>query len=257
MQCTSCGASGEGKFCNECGSPLAPWGDGGSFWQEAAPSSAPAPGRPKRPVRWMLSGAAVLALLLVGTGVWLLTAPSGRVEADPSSQTPTPTTTVTATAESTTTSETSTTSRPSSSKSSSATRSDSPKTTLTNLRRDALNDIDRDGRWAVTLSAKYDGIVDEHQTSASGSHTFGLKDILALHSQLEDRHEDGGTIYLVTSRDLESTADGSYADTLWMTMLDPGGLASRDEALAWCESTFSLTGDDLLNVCYPRQLKSP
>lgn len=114
-----------------------------------------------------------------------------------------------------------------------------------------------DEQWAITLSAKYDGVTDKYQTTSSGSSTFRTADILALHELLEEAHSDDGSVYLLTSKDIASTATEDHPDTMWMTLLDPGGLSSREDAVEWCEDEFpELEGDRLNNRCYPRQLEA-
>src|SRR5699024_9420148 len=138
---------------------------------------------------------------------------------------------------------------------SSSSTSRPPHEELEKKHRSALDRLDHDDQWAVTLSAKYDGIRDSQQTTSSGSHVFAEEDILELHDDLASTHDSDGSIYLLTSDDIESTVDGDYPDTLWMTVLDPGGLDSRRAAVQWCERAFpDKSGDDLQNACYPRQL---
>ena len=270
MQCPGCGTSAEGKFCANCGTALAEptWEESSNqYWQDPPPpppTSGPAPPGGPGGGRWLwLVAAGVAVLLVAGAGLWALTAPDGRVESDrtTSDQTSeesddtsdggesdggpseTPTTTTTTTTQS---------SSPSSSETT------APDEELSGIRSDSLDSARMGDQWAVTLSAKYDGISDSQQTTESGSHTFREADILALHDRLETRHEEDGAVYLLTSKDLASTADGDYPDTLWMTILDPGGLSSRDAAVRWCKQEFpNLSGDSLDNRCYPRKLESP
>lgn len=134
---------------------------------------------------------------------------------------------------------------------------DDPLTDLEALREESLLSYDPNGRWVVGLSAKFDGITDARQTADSGSNVFGLDDILDLHEQLAEVHSDDGRVFLVLAKDVGS-AQGPRDDEIWMTLLDPGGLYSRDEAQAWCEENFAdVTGEELANACYPRELDAP
>lgn len=133
----------------------------------------------------------------------------------------------------------------------------SPEEELEALRQESLEHYNPDGRWVVGLSAKRDGITDLSQTTRDGSHTFGLQDILELHEDLASSNVQHGAVYLVLAQDIGS-AQGPDDDTLWMTILDPGGLSSREDAQAWCEQTFPFKSHEALaNVCYPRELDAP
>lgn len=274
MQCPTCGEPAEGRFCAQCGTELTARpgsGDEDRFWQDTPPApawSGPPPPAPRRRL-WPIV-AAVVAALLVGGGaaLWVLTTPDGRVESDRTSSDQTsadsddtsdggetdggPSDSPETTTTTTTTKEDDENSSPSS------TETASPEEQLSDIRSDSIDAVRMGEQWAVTLSAKYDGISDSKQTTESGSHTFREEDILTLHEQLENQHESDGAVYLLTSKDIASTADSDYPDTLWMTVLDPGGLSSRDAAVRWCKREFpELSGDSLENRCYPRKLESP
>lgn len=128
---------------------------------------------------------------------------------------------------------------------------------LSDLRADSLGRLTTYGQWAVALSAKSDGMRDDRQVTSSGSHVFRLPDILELHEYYEGTYDDWADVYLVRAEDLGSTR-GANGDQLWMTIVDPGFLTSRVDAELWCEIEYPLlSGDDLDNACYPRQLTSP
>lgn len=217
------------------------------------PPSSPTPpsGTP-----WPLAVGAALAVgllvLAIGGGaLWFFTADdedpavavtdtsSTSTSTSPSTSSDPTTTTVTSTTTSTT--------------SSSASAVDQ----LGDLREDSLARLSTDDRWAVSLSAKQDGTRDDRQVTSSGSHVFRLPDILELHEGFEAMYSSSASVYLLKAEDLGSTK-GPDEDRIWMSIVDPGGLASRDDAEQWCAAEFSwLSGDDLENACYPRQLRSP
>lgn len=225
------------------------------------PPVAPVPpvpsggGGPHWPVFVAVGAVAAMVLVLGGAAAWWATTRDGKSAAAPSTSTatavvttvtstappPPPTTTVTTTATST-----STTTAP-------VTAADQ----LGDLRDQSLGQLVTDDSWALSLSAKQDGTRDERQTTHSGSHVFRLQDILELHDDLDSIYSGYTSVYLLKAEDLGSTK-GPDGDKIWMTIVDPGGLSSRADAQAWCDSEFSwLTGDDLTNTCYPRQLTSP
>lgn len=263
MQCPQCGKPGEGRFCAECGTALGsrPWNESEDrYWQQGpteqqAPPPADRP--PRRPI-WPF--AALLAAVLVAgvVAVWFLTAPDDRVEAKnsasgsstESASEESSSTSATSSTEATTTTTTTTTS--------SSTTTPPVSDQLDAVRQKSLREAPRDGRYAVTLSSKQDGQEDSYQTTESGSHTFRLPDILAMHEALESRYSAQGDLYLFTDQDLESTADQSYDSTMWITILDPGDLSSKEDALDWCKSAFADQSDEeRANSCGARRLEAP
>lgn len=123
---------------------------------------------------------------------------------------------------------------------------------LERLRQRSLAGLALDGRWIVELSAKRPGITDPLQVAANGSHTFYLTDILAVHDDLVQRMPDVDVLQL-------RRADwGKQGRDLWFTIADPGGLASKEGAEAWCAQRFpELAGEELANQCVPRELRPP
>ncbi len=316
MQCTTCGTTGAGTFCAQCGSPMhsnqdetssdAFWAeddatrvaraDSTSHWQDAdqgsgttrepasstafpgypwaagqggtssppPPSPPPGPygaGHPPEPrppdkgSTWPLAvGAALVVGLLIlaigGGALWFLTADDSETAVTDSSSTSTSTSSQTTTSDPTTTTITSTTTSTSSS-------TTSAEDELGDLREDSLARLSTDDRWAVSLSAKQDGTRDDRQTTRNGSHVFRLPDILELHEEYESTYSSSASVYLIKAEDLGSSS-GPDASRIWMTIVDPGGLSSREDAASWCQDEFPwLSGDDLDNACYPRQLTSP
>lgn len=315
MQCTTCGTTGAGTYCAQCGSPMPGvpdetssdvfWADGDAtrvadaaptnHWQDAdqvqgttrepasstafpgypwaagqggaaAPPPTPSPGPagypppqgpPDKGSTWPLAvGAALAAGLLIlaigGGALWFLT--SDDSDTAGSGAASTETSTATSTSDQTTSSDPTTTTITTTSTSSSST---SPEEELGDLRDESLTRLSTDGQWAVSLSAKQDGTRDDRQTTRSGSHVFRLPDILDLHEEYESTYSSSASVYLVKAEDLGSSS-GPDASRIWMTIVDPGGLSSREDAATWCEMEFPwLSGDDLDNACYPRQLTSP
>lgn len=309
MLCDSCGTTGTGAFCAQCGARLSTGEADPSavFWADDEPTIAqqqPAPqqqqpaypeaswddwlvsrqpsdmstasGRaPMSPgpagvpplgpglppssgggPRWPLivaAGAAAALVLALGGGAawWATTREDPTAAATPSTSTPTTVvTTVTSTAPppppTTTVTTTSTTTAPV-----------SAADQLADLRDESLGRLVTDDSWGLSLSAKQDGTLDEYQLTSSGSHVFRLPDILELHEAIDSAYSSTTTTYLLKAEDLGST-QGPDDDKIWMTIVDPGGLPSRDDAQSWCEREFSwLSGDELANTCYPRQLSAP
>lgn len=266
MQCPQCGESGEGRFCAQCGTELAsqPWNESTDRYWQQGPSQQHAPpppaGGPSRRPVWPFVAVLAAALVIGGAALWFLTAPDDRVEAKSTSS---GSSTESSSQQTTSTSEGSTTTTQPSTSTTTTTTTTSPSTPpvdeqLATTRRDSLRRANLDGRYAVTLSSKQDGQEDSYQTTESGSHTFRLPDILALHEALDQEYGSEGQLYLFTDQDLESTSDQDYDSTMWMTILDPGGLQSKEDALDWCESTFAHQSDEeRANSCGARRLESP
>lgn len=272
MHCPACGSSASGKFCAQCGAALPshepPTSGQGAYW-----AGSTSGGGRRNTRRWWPLVAVLAAVVLLGGGgaLWALTAPDNRVEAsgtgesDPSpseplgSGTETQTSDESPTAPSTTTTESATTPSEQDETTSSSSSSDpaSPREKLRTLRGQSLDEAPMDGRWAVILSSKYDGIEDKYQETDSGSHVFRLPDILDLHDNLGRQYVQAGDVYLLASEDLRETSKIDHPDTVWMTVLDPGGLDSEDEAQQWCDDNFShLSQERRANACGPVQLRA-
>ena len=268
--CAVCGNADVGAVCSLCGSTnetttqnQATQPPHGSTPEPPTPSAqtmhAPVPtttpSLPASPSRVPDNKAklvlgAIAALALLG-GLVAVMAGRGRDTVPAAS---THTETVTSTATTTTSEAPSSSSEPSEE---SSTTTELALDRLESLRAESLGRYAPDGRWAIGLSAKRDGITDSTQTTRDGSHTFYLQDILNLHEDLAEYYEFDGAMYLLLAQDIGS-AQGPNDDTLWMTVLDPGGLSSREDAQAWCENAFpSASGDKLANICYPRELDAP
>jgi len=129
----------------------------------------------------------------------------------------------------------------------------------TGLNRLRDNDVDSlllDGRWAVQLSSKAEGITDPLQMAENGTHTFHAPDILAEH---ESFRYDGGIeedVLLVKGTDFGevSTYNGK---PFWITLV-VGDFDSSDDVERWCETEFPhLPDEQLENSCLPRTLDPP
>jgi hypothetical protein len=113
-----------------------------------------------------------------------------------------------------------------------------------------------DGRWAVQLSSKAEGITDPMQVAANGTHTFHAPDILSEHEALRFDARFEGDVLLVKGTDF-GEASSYNGKPFWITIV-LGDFASSDEVERWCESQFQeLTAAQLANSCLPRSLDAP
>lgn len=130
---------------------------------------------------------------------------------------------------------------------------------LATARQQSLVGFSTADQWIAQLASKWHGIQDPFQTTATGSHVFTVVDILAEYRAL--RAQFGSAIRLLSSTDLgkQQTYPGKPAgETLWVTIYDPGNLASKNAATGWCSLAFpTRSGDDLRNVCLPKQATAP
>ncbi|WP_169702008.1 hypothetical protein [Janibacter terrae] len=225
----------------------------------------PGGGRPGGPAWGLIAAACLAAVVLLGAGagaLWFVasqdddTTTAGSATTAPTTATSTPpTTTVTSTPPPTTT-VTTTASPPPTTTVTTTAAPLSAADQLNDLREESLGRLVTDGDWGVSLSAKQDGTRDDRQLTSSGSHVFRLPDILELHQAVVSTYPLD-EVYLLKAEDLGSTV-GADDDKIWMTIVDPGWLTSRDDAEMWCEAQFSwLSGVELDNACYPRRLSTP
>ncbi len=108
-----------------------------------------------------------------------------------------------------------------------------------------------EGQWVAQLAAKYFGIVDPLQTTASGSHTFMPADVLAEYRQLRQRFGDRVVLLLGTDHSPRVTAPSGAR--LWVTSYT-GRFRSDQEVQDWCRRAYpSLSGRALANQCVPRR----
>jgi hypothetical protein len=128
---------------------------------------------------------------------------------------------------------------------------------LTELQR--LHDQDAgtvrfSGQYVAQLASKNVGIVDQFQTAADGTHTFGATDILTEHMTLRQGDNQGATVVLLLSTDYGKRQLYNGAP-LWVTVaLAPFGSAT--EVNAWCARRFPvLSATALQNQCSPRRLE--
>lgn len=198
--------------------------------------------------------AAGLVLALVGAGAlwWFLWRPSSTAPvvaqgtATSPSSSPTPSSSLSSSSPSAASSSTS------ASPSSSATVA--PEVVLNDLRAADLPTLVLDGHWVVQLASKYNGVVDQQQLAANGTHTFGDADILAEHEALRSRFGPG--IKLIGGKDMGKRS--SRPQALWMTIYDQGTFGSEADVTNWCASVFpDKAGEARLNVCLPRKASPP
>lgn len=129
---------------------------------------------------------------------------------------------------------------------------------LNDARSRSMQNLVLNGRWVLQLDSKYEGVYDPQQTTANGSHSFGLPDIYQHYQDLASYAGSKGlhNILLLKATDF-GTQVALPADT-WVTLADPGGIDSYEAGLAVCSTLYpTLSGDDLLNSCMPRQLSQP
>lgn len=129
---------------------------------------------------------------------------------------------------------------------------------LNEARDESLQGLELDGRWILQVGSKYEGVTDQRETTASGSHIFMLPDIWATHESLANRFSDQGEVLLLQATDLGRQV--KLPDVTWVTLIDPVGapVMNYEAGEARCAALFpNLSGDDLENSCMPRQLKPP
>ncbi|MBK6885468.1 MAG: hypothetical protein IPH03_02810 [Tetrasphaera sp.] len=266
LTCTKCGASGTGAFCGWCGSPLSE--------EVASPAVVKAPRvSAAKIVGFLLLGALALACGVVAvvlamrgqddrSGISAATSPGTPVQptagaADPSAGATLSTSAPAVSDTSTEPSMSSSTSAAPSSSSSSSTLSAQAQglDDLRAARLASLEGLVLDGRWALRLSSKSNGIVDPRQRALDGSHVFHYDDIAAEHARtIADVLAPRGwpSLTLLASDYGSYHADG---DRYWVLIADPGGIASPDAARARCAELYSdKTGAALENLCMPTRL---
>lgn len=129
---------------------------------------------------------------------------------------------------------------------------------LNTARDQSLEGLQLDGRWILQVGSKYEGVTDPRETTASGSHTFMLPDIWATHESLAQTLDRQGSVLLLQATDFGRQV--SLPGVTWVTVVDPVGspVTDYDSGVAQCATLFpALSGDDLANVCMPRQLRPP
>ncbi len=140
---------------------------------------------------------------------------------------------------------------PSTSSGSSTAGDGSVVTELQAIRDRDLGRVRFEGQWVAQLAAKYFGIVDPLQTTASGSHTFMPPDVLAEYRQLRQRFGDPVVLLLGTDHSPRVTAPSGAR--LWVTSYT-GRFRSAEEVQDWCRRAYpTLTGRALANQCVPRR----
>lgn len=115
-----------------------------------------------------------------------------------------------------------------------------------------------DGQVVVQLSSKWVGITDPREIAEDGSHTFRATDILDLYRA--DLEQYGSEIVLVRSTFFGKQLNYSKkpaGEPMWV-VLDTRKFSDMEDARSWCSEQFpNLSGNDLLNSCYPRIATPP
>ncbi len=126
------------------------------------------------------------------------------------------------------------------------------------LRASGLARFHTSSRYVVQLGSKWVGIVDPRQQTRSGSHEFRAVDILDEFNQLAREHSGA---LLLQSTDFGKQVDYPSkppGEPLWVMIVDLPEGTTLQAAQNWCATAFpGLSGDDLLNVCMPRQALPP
>ena len=221
------------------------------------PAPPPQPGAKPRWVIWLV--ACGLAIVLLGTGGYILW-DRFRPEDPPPPQTATgPTAVAPAPPAPTVTIRAATPTNPPTTDA--APTPDSNEEALEELaawRAESLADTPLDGRWVLQLASKYPGVIDESQVAENGGSTFLAADIRSQFRDLESDMTDRGipVIHLLDSD--FGTNHSERSGTIWTLLADPGGLADRNAAEQACKDLFpELSGDNLRNSCLPRRLLEP
>ena len=116
-----------------------------------------------------------------------------------------------------------------------------------------------DGRWALQLSSKYPGVEDpSQQAPVSGGHVFAAQDIWADYQARKTFAEGHGLPVLLLKDDDFGKSSSSHRSELFVVLADPHGIGSESEARTRCAELYpGESGDDLENLCLPRQLNPP
>ena len=107
------------------------------------------------------------------------------------------------------------------------------------------------------MSSKYLGIVDPKQVTRGGSHTFRASDIYEEYQMIKALPGvgDHARLFLSTDYGKRFTVAGQ---PLWVTLVVSDSFTGKADVNVWCAALFpALTGNDLENVCVPRQLNAP
>jgi hypothetical protein len=122
---------------------------------------------------------------------------------------------------------------------------------LQGIRDRDLRRVRFEGQWVAQLAAKYFGVVDPLQTTASGSHTFMPADVLAEYRQLRSRFGERVVLLLGTDHSPRVTAPSGAR--LWVTSFT-GRFRTEREVQDWCERAYpQLSGTALADHCVPRR----
>jgi hypothetical protein len=111
-----------------------------------------------------------------------------------------------------------------------------------------------DGRWVAMLSSKTDGTVDPLQRTASGSHRWHWKDILAEHERLRGDPRFSSSVFLIMSTKFGSAVRSPDGKPYYVTAVDNGFLDAA-AVRSWCAQTFSnLPKAERDDTCAPARM---
>jgi hypothetical protein len=113
------------------------------------------------------------------------------------------------------------------------------------------------GQWVAQLASKIPGITDPLQTTASGSHTFAIADILAEYQRARNNPDFGNYVLLLKSTDY-GRRQLYHSQPLWVTVAALPWFSSEQDVTDWCAQEFpQLSPSVLLDSCTARKLNPP
>ena len=93
---------------------------------------------------------------------------------------------------------------------------------LAESRAQTLAGLSLNGRWVLQLSSKTDGIVDNQQVAANGSHTFHNTDIQAQFDELSAQVKGAAMVPMVLTANDFASKPTPNGDKMWVLLADPG-----------------------------------
>jgi hypothetical protein len=130
-------------------------------------------------------------------------------------------------------------------------------TQLRSIRAHDLRMITFDGKWVARLAAKIPGITDSLQTTASGSHTFTLSDILDEYQRARKKSDFGKFVLLLQSTDY-GTRERLDGQPYWVTVVALPRFSSARDVTDWCVQEYpQLSPYVRRDFCVARRLDPP